>query len=363
MMGITPHPSFSRKHVYETFKHFPELRKTKKQVDTIQKHHEGDVWGQKHLGRKVSFRSTHKLEDLSKSSYAEVNEMGDIRAKLFAARKKTNASLSLTNPIEFKKPPKEQDPLKRANQKLAKISQTFDPLGVNNHLKAFNGVVLNKPELRELMRRCLNIQMTPVEFDAFFLEMDADGSLLIDGVEFVRYFIALGNKARHNVREERRERQTKMKTFRNELNVKQEERVRQAEDDQIQDFDPEDLESALEVLAKKALFWDHSSDVGVATQYAFETFLTPFEFKLQLEASFDVKLSGAELGALISTYSTRGREHRACIDGYLFLKKFIALQTAAREEDKLLQERNRKKREAVNAMNQKVDYNTKIIGR
>ena len=65
--------------------------------------------------------------------------------------------------------------------------------------------MLTKKELSVLMRRCLNITLKQVELDALFECMDVDKSNLIDGVEFTRYFIDLGNKARAFIQKEKHE--------------------------------------------------------------------------------------------------------------------------------------------------------------
>ena len=56
--------------------------------------------------------------------------------------------------------------------------------------------MLNKKQFAIQLRRCLNINLKAAELDALFEKMDVDHSQLIDGVEFVRYFFALGTQAR-----------------------------------------------------------------------------------------------------------------------------------------------------------------------
>lgn len=367
MMGLAPHPDFAKKHAYDTFKHFPELRKTKEEIQNIHTEHtqtDSHNATQKHLRRKVVHTTTRKLGNLSKSSVHEVSGLFDFRKTLFENRKKTNKSLELTNGAEVTKVKTSdinQDPLTIANEKLSKISLCYDPLNNNNDMKGFEGLILNKKELNFLMKRCLNINLKAAEMDVLFVTMDVDNSGTIDGVEFVRYFIDMGNKARASRQREKQERIQKTEQEIRDKKERQKEAIRQYEVAQITEYKPEHLTSAMKKLGRVALVWDAECDHSIATQYAFETYLTPYEFKRQIEACFMLKFSPPEMGALVAEYSTR--EQPACIDGYLFLKKFIALQTVSREENKIIQLVNKKKKDEVTAMNQRCDYIPKSLGR
>jgi hypothetical protein len=351
MMGLTPHPEFAKKHAYDTFKHFPELRRTKEEIQNIHSEHTDQHNAtQKHLRRKVLHTSTRKLGDLSKSSVHEVAGLFDFRKTLFENRKKTNKALELTK-TDQNRPDKQlinQDPLTIANEKLSKTSLCYDPLSNNNDLRGFEGLVLNKKELQFLMRRCLNISLKPAEMDVLFITMDVDASGSIDGVEFVRYFIDMGNKARASRLRDKIDGIHKNLREIQEKKDQQEDVIKQYEKEQITEYTPEDLSSALKKLCKVALYWDPEADNSVATQYAFETYLTPYEFKRQTENCFLLKFTPSEMGALVAEYSTL--ELPACIDGYLFLKKFIALQTVSREENKIMQLANKKTLKLVHAL-------------
>lgn len=365
MMGLTPHPEFAKKHAYDTFKYFPELRKTQIEIEAIQNDATVGRKGQKHMQRRVSHVSTHKLDGLSKSSYHEVTGLFDFRKTLFQNRKKINKSLELTTRheivVDTSKQQLDLDPLTIANDKLSRVSLTFDPLSSNNHLEGFDGLILTKKELQFLMRRCLNISLKPDEMDVLFKSIDADKSGLIDGVEFVRYFVAMGNKARANVQREKQDRILKAEDEVKQKRMRDAERIAKYERQQITEYTTADLESAIKKLSKVALYWIADADASIATQYAMETYFTPYEFKRQIETCFGLQFTPSEMGALVAQYRTRDEE--ACIDGYLFLKKFVQLQTISRQQNKIVQLANKKKKDAVTAMNQRCDYIPKALGR
>eukprot|EP01038_Epipyxis_sp_PR26KG_P008892 gene8892-11995_t len=222
--------------------------------------------------------------------------------------------------------PTSASPLEIANAKLTKIALTFDSQSSNNHLAGFDGAKLKKNEFRTLLRRCLNINLRNVEFEAFFQSMDADGSELIDGVEFVRYFFMLGNKARREISLDGIERLAKKEKEEKRREVEEKERIKKWESSQISHFTSEERDTALLKLSEAAYQWD-AEDVSVTK--GFEAYLTPYEFKLQLEKSLHLKLSGSEVGALIHEFTTRSGEN--CVDGILFIKKLISIQRKAFE--------------------------------
>jgi hypothetical protein len=213
--GLIPTPEYERHHTYHSLRQFPELRRTVNDMQFIQLRSSENSNPQSHsqgLSRVRTMRSTHILDELSKSCVEDINAMSEYRRLLLESRKKlkhtsegTSSKIMLA-PIE-KEP--ELSPSEAADQKLTKISISFDSQSYNSHLAGFSGSKLNKKEFAVHLRRCLNIHLKKSELDALFEKMDADGSMLIDGVEFVRYFFSLGAKARWALQLEMQERRTK----------------------------------------------------------------------------------------------------------------------------------------------------------
>jgi hypothetical protein len=222
-----------------------------------------------------------------------------------------------------------EDPLTTANAKLAKASLSYAPSAEYNILAGFQGQDLNEAEFDVQLRRCLQVNLSKKELTAMFRSMDADGSGLIDGVEFTRYFLTVGNIARETTRLEtlhkgRREaHRAKMHA------IEEVERVKLWESSQIShDTTVEDEQRIFQRLAKVALHWDNGSAVAEAKLIGFYAYLSPFEFKLQLEASFNLHCDPEETGALMKRYKTGEGEH--CEDGKAFLQSFSKLLHTSR---------------------------------
>jgi hypothetical protein len=171
----------------------------------------------KGIARSMSLKSTHKLDELSRSVVEEMSVMTDFRRVLLENRQKmkqlTRADTVTTLPslcsAEDLSISSSVAPVDSADKKLEKISISFDSQSYNSHLAGFSGSKLAKREFAIQLRRCLNINLSKAEQDALFNKMDVDGSGLIDGVEFVRYFFALGKNARAKTQHETMEREAK----------------------------------------------------------------------------------------------------------------------------------------------------------
>ena len=196
------------------------------------------------------------------------------------------------------------DPLLRANNKLKKIAVSFDSSSYNSHLAGFQGAKLQKQEFHMLLRRCLNIHLKAGEFDALFTTMDADGSGLIDGVEFIRYFFHLGNEAKALIHLETKDRQRR----RQERIKEKKERARLRELNwqkaQIASFAPGDVASMHAKLQRAAFLYDPNNDVDHSILHRLRAFLSPYEFQLQVTKCFSAQgmrlhFTGPELAALI----------------------------------------------------------------
>ena len=84
------------------------------------------------------------------------------------------------------------DALSTANAKMTKISTSFNSQNYHSCVRAFQGPLLDMADFATQLKRCLNINLRAVEVAALFEKMDTRHDGRIDGVEFVRYFFALG---------------------------------------------------------------------------------------------------------------------------------------------------------------------------
>lgn len=338
------------------------------------------------IKRQVRLRSTHRLGELSKSSLSEVTEvsaMNEFRRLMMQNRKKQNefflrtqqsklsssrsvpssasslqsnnvpsssSRILLDDDLSYqhqqeinssetqgssadksrrtKLPsPTKEDLVRSADAKLTKYSVSFDARSLNSDISGFQNS-LTKKELDTQLRRCLNINLKRKELDALFEKMDADKSNAIDGVEFIRYFFALGTEARWQQHMERVRRLAKQAEHEKKKKIEEEKKVKEWEASQIADsFTNEDTESVMKKLAEAALKWDPGDRIEALYIAGFQAHLTPFQFKMQIDKSFGLKLTNAELAAVIAAFKTREGEY--CIDGHLFLIKFQALRSRA----------------------------------
>jgi len=63
----------------------------------------------------------------------------------------------------------------------------------------------------------------------------------------------------------------------------------------VSKFNELDSLSAMDKLEKAAFKWDQTNYIEATYVNGFEAYLTPYDFKLQIERSFGVRLTGAEV--------------------------------------------------------------------
>ena len=220
-----PYAESVASHMYYTFRRFPELAVSVPESEKVllaSGSSEVSLAGMKPLKRKVVLKSTHRLDDLCRSSVnsGEFNALRDFKYSLLRS-KSSLASLPRSHgsqSVEL------GDSLASANRKLGKLAIKFNAQGVNNDLKGFAGIALSKKEFDRQLKRCLCIWLTSEELDALMLAMDSDGNGSIDGVEFIRYFFDLGIKERDRMRDNRIESISRKAEFEQSMQLKEEEK-------------------------------------------------------------------------------------------------------------------------------------------
>ena len=359
-----PFAEYEKDHVLKTFRHFPGLRTSISNIDSFQKSIGRDFKTRhnpnlKAMERPIQLKYTHKLEELSKSSIDDFISMDDFRKVLLAERNKQKkmygeltggsiiskkSSVSILNsPSNISRMSTiEGDEnstktrysiidLEAANQKLAKVAVSFDAMSNFNILKGFQGAKMDIQQFHGQLKRCININLTKGELFAMFKSMDVDDSNTIEPVEFIRYFFDLGNKLREEARLQVLKKYEDSIKEQKQKKIDEDLRLEQWKKDQIANFTNTDIESAMKKLSAVALRWDNSNFIDAISLSGFKQFLSPYEFKTQIEKSFGIRLTKGESGALLEKFSTREGEY--CVDGDLFMKQFIRIQKAARMKD------------------------------
>lgn len=80
-------------------------------------------------------------------------------------------------------------------------------------------------------------------------------------------------------------------------------RIKEWEAAQITKFKDSDYMTAMMKLKDAAFRWDPSNHIDSLFTQGFEAFLTPYQFKQQIDKSFGIKLTGAEVKALFQFIS------------------------------------------------------------
>lgn len=403
-MNILPNPyrnipfeESETDHTFKVYRHFPELRKS---VETIAIfHNEKETTNRidrenrksTHLNKRdITLKSTHILDELSKSCLADIHTLHDFRKVLFSNKLKKAPHVVETND-ETLDPSTENHnylnegigngyitALRAANDKLTKRSLSHDSRDPISYLLGFEGLKLDKYDFNVQIRRCLNINLTRDELEALFFSMDVDTSGFVDGVEFVRYFFMLGNKARHQITIDAARRKVQCvvdEKLDAELQLAKE---REWQSEQVSRCTVEEEDSAMAKLAHAALRCDPSSFINKIKLRGFEKYLTPFEFKHQIEKSFDMHLTPGECGALMTKFGSTGlpiagvkpsfsfsasASQAHSIDGRLFLCRFFVFQQETWKTHKTDTQIYAQRREKVLSMGQNLDYLPKTLGR
>ena len=231
-----PYAEYEANHMFKVMRHFPELAKTIPEVHEIQvkagRNWQDQFKSKVEKPRELKFRSTRRLDSLKKSAVGMEGvggQMDEMRKVLLISRNPNMANqlkksgnmlengpddgmtggFSLSSPgngsvgllednmqrgpesmsrASTRKGPREtRTHLELANEKLEKSSLSHAPTSQVNNLIGFQGQDLTMDEFDVQLRRCMQIVLTRKELIAMFSSMDADGSGLIDGVEFTRY--------------------------------------------------------------------------------------------------------------------------------------------------------------------------------
>jgi hypothetical protein len=226
-------------------------------------------------------------------------------------------------------------PLLVANEKLTKGALSYAPLGTMNVLSGFQGQDLDVEQLGIQLQRCLQITLHKNELEALFRDMDADNSGLIDGVEFTRYFLTLGNIARSKIAEEKTQKdiaEAKAAKDDAEREIREQKLWEASHVSDVASVQQEDEDRIFRKLAKVALYWDSGSQISAQKLVSFDCHLSPYQFKRQLELSLGLKCSPIDMAALLRRYKTFEGEY--CVDGKAFLQSFSKLRRESAEEHK-----------------------------
>ena len=277
-------------------------------METKANNHQGTNNGKKVIPRRTMHTSTHKLDSLTKSCFTEFDEVKSFKRMLIEERTKQRkqemaTTLKLIGSSSSSSPPRidrsegeHTSPLTvnylaSAKEKLGIYSQSFEPKLPDNQIwiSGFHGARLTQEEFKRQIRRCLGLKLlNSKEIDALFATLELDVLDTVDGVHFTRLFFALGHQHRHAVQTTslhnllQQEKQMKQKQDDVDEKMRQWETLNVCSDS----YTAADEEIAFGLLREVAM----RKESKTATE-AFESFLTPAQFKMQLFKSFGIELT------------------------------------------------------------------------
>jgi hypothetical protein len=179
---------------------------------------------------------------------------------------------------------------------------------------------------KEQLKRAFNMKLTPPELGALMSFFDKTGTGVVRCHEFIIYFLKTGIDERARMRARFRELKAQKQEADRQLEEERlAENMRRAEADVDFEFSEADFDSAL----SKLLDMCHRFDVrqlGPAGFRAFQTDkLTPSEYREVLKRTFNLKVSAAELGALVTYFDAHFNRNVSCS---AFLASFTQIRVA-----------------------------------
>jgi len=237
----------------------------------------------------------------------------------------------------------EEDALGRALKKVSVSAVKYNRDKDGVYIDAFRGGAMSPSSFRLEMRRSLGIKLNDEEFGCIVNEFDEDGDGTINGGEFLVQYMSIGFKEKSRIAYKRRERQRK-KELADVMEAKRQKMQQEAKMEMniTKDFSKEDLQSALGKIQQVAGDYDATSASAMSLQGFLGTPLTPGNLRDMLRRTFNLRLSGKEIGAMMSAFDADGS---GTLDGSEFLINFKKLGFAERTK------RAREQRENTTAMN------------
>ena len=232
-------------------------------------------------------------------------------------------------------------PLTAALNKVKKAARNYDRYRHGTALtNCFADYQMEAPEFRMQMRRAVGVDLSKKESEAILADADKDGNGTLDGAEFLLMFFTMAHKEHSDdmkVRQKEKEVIRKMEKVK--VVEEEEERVMKDERCMTRNFTEKDSKRIMQRLACHALEFDKMSEVGKRTSLAFSCILRPHELKEQLLKSFNMKVTKAELGALIDHFDKDGDGD---VSGAEFMVQFSRMGMIAKRRERT---RNRREME------------------
>jgi Ca2+-binding EF-hand superfamily protein len=268
-------------------------------------------------------RSEKRAAQLEMERAAQAQEADDHEKKMFAQWKIDNAHF---DPDAFTKTDEET-----ALRKLKREASRYHSEHVSApDLSVFNGADMSVAEFREMLKRQINLVFTYPELASLLpLIGSKTDRCRVSTSEFLNKFKSMGWKER----QKRRAVQLKLLAEQNrkleeDKKLRREKMSRQMNDIVDYDFTQAEMDSAVEKMTQAAYKYDKNHAGSGSLEGFMGRSMEPGVFGRMVNHTFHVKLTGKELGAIISIYDADGDGH---IDSAEFLSNFFMMQRECKE--------------------------------
>jgi hypothetical protein len=194
-----------------------------------------------------------------------------------------------------------------ALKKLTTKSEQYGARSVGpGGLSGFDGASMTPAVLSEQLKRTFNIKFTKQELGSIVAFFDKDGDGTVDCGEFLTEFFMLGREAKRK-KHELAVAHARVELARHEIEIsKRREQQKADEDGKLAAFNDVDFDRALAKISHAAHKYDRRS-IGDGGLRGFEGgVMAPLVFREQLFRTFNVRLTFAELGAVMTHFDHDG---------------------------------------------------------
>jgi len=333
---------------YRVLKNFPDLASDSLSLSSRRHTRKLRV---PHFGSSAASVSTVRsvrsvMSELTKSPFEGEEETGskgpltEIRRNMMIKKRHGRKALP---PVNGKKKASRSSttPLQSALEKVKSAAKNYDRYRQGAALTScFADYQMEAPEFRMQMRRAMGVDLTKKESEAILKDADKDQNGTLDGAEFLLMFFTMAhNEHSDNMKKIQQEKELQRAMEKVKLAEKEQDKVMKDERCMTRNFTQKDSKRVMQRLARHALEFDKMSEAGKRTSAAFCCVLRPHELKEQLLKSFNMKVTKAELGALIAHFD---RDGDGDVSGAEFMVQFSRMGMIAKKRERY---RNKKEME------------------
>jgi len=257
--------------------------------------------------------------DKERSDQRERQAFLDEKAAKARAKKKLEADNKIMLEVDYNYDEVDEE---KAMDKLREASWKYDRNAPGCvALDGFEVEALNPGEFKDLVRRVFNLNFTSTELGFIVQKYDAKKTGTIHSKTFLIEFLRLGQEIRHKMHAEQLDKQRKLDAQAVEESLKKIKEVQNSETVKIEEnFTDQDLKSGLAKITKAAVYHD---SVRGASLISFEpASISPLDFKKALKRTFNITLTPAEMGAVVSYFDKDRKNEVHC---QTFLTTFVGL--------------------------------------